>query len=390
MGLNVLVISLDHTLAIEEDNVPGNAKARHIEYAKHLLSLHIVVKTSKSIERKVRKIKDNLFIYPTSSLNRYFFLYDAYNLALKICKENKIDLIATSDPFITGLIGWLLKEKYNIPLNIQVHGDMINNEYFIKENIFNLFLNKLSKWLIHKADVIRVVNLKQKEQLVKLSIEDKKIWRIPCFIDFALFFKNDGRYIRKQYLSNKFDRLVLSVGRLVKQKDLQTLIQTISLVIKLYPKVLFLIVGRGSEEKRIKKLVSKLGAKENVYFSGNISYDKIPCIFSACDLFVITSVYEGIPLVLLEAAASGRPVVSTSFAGAYDVIEDGKTGFILNFKDEKNIAQKIIFLLKNPKIAQEMGKKGRFFVLERFDKDRILKNYIRMLEETVNSFKNEN
>ncbi len=390
MSLNILIISLDSTLAIDEDNVSGNAKARHIEYAKYLANMYIVVKTSKSIKRKAIKIKDNLLIYPTSSLNRYFFLYDAYNLAAKICKKNKISLIITQDPFITGLIGWFLKKKYNIPLNIQIHGDMVDNKYFIRESVFNIFLNQLAKLLLGKADTIRIGTSYGKKKLVKLGIPDKKIWHIPTFVNFDLFLQNNGQDVRRQYLGNKFERLVLYVGRLAKQKNLEILVQAIPPVIKEYPKVLFLVIGTGPEERRIKNFVSNSEIEDNVCFIDSIPYDKIPNFFSACDLFVITSVYEGTCMVLLEAAASGKPTISTSHAGAYDAIEDGKTGFILNFKDAKNIAQKITYLLKNPQIAQEMGKKGQRFILEYFDKDKILKDYLRMFEETVNSSKDEN
>lgn len=384
MGLNILIINLDSTLAVEEDNVVGSAKVRHIEYAKHLENLYIIVKTSKSIKRNIRKVKDNLFIYPSSSLNRYFFFYDAYNLASRICKKNRVDLISTQDPFITGLIGWLLKKKYNIPLNIQIHGDMIDNKYFIKESIFNLFFNTLAKQLIRKADTIRVGTSRQKEELVQLGIKDKKIWHIPSFINSGLFLQNDGQSTRRQYLSDKFDRLVLYVGRLAKEKNLETLIQTIPLIIKNYPKVLFLIIGQGPEEIKIKNFVLNLGVRDNVCFIGDISYDKISDFFSACDLFVITSVYEGTCMVLLEAAVSGKAIVSTSHAGAYDAIENGKTGFILNFKDVENISQKIIYLLKNPEIAKEMGEKGRKHVLENFDKDKILKDHLKMWWQTIN------
>lgn len=390
MGLKVVIISLDSTLAMDEDNAVGNARDRHIEYAKYLSNLYIIVKTSKKIKRRVIRIKDNLFIYPTSSLNRYFFLFDAYRLVLKICRENKVDLISTQDPFITGLIGWFLKKRYHIPLNIQVAADMIDNRYFIKEGVFNLFLNRLAKQLIYKADTIRVSTSKEKEKLIKLGIEDKKIRCIPFFINFDLFLKNDGESTRRQYLSKKFDRLVLYVGRLVKQKNLETLIQVIPSVIREYPKVLFLIIGRGPEERRIKNFVLNLEVKNNVFLLSHISYDKIPNFFSACDLFVTTSLYEGTNMALLEAMASGKAIISTSHTGTYDLIENGETGFILNFKDPKNIAKKIIYLLRNPVIAKGMGERGKKFVLEHFDKDRILRDHLSMFEETANSSKNEN
>lgn len=382
MGLNILLISLDATLAKDGESVTSNAKIRHIEYARHLESLHIVVKTSKSIKRTTRKLKDNLFIYPTSSLSRYFFFYDAYQIAIEICKENKIDLIATQDPFITGLIGWLLKNKYHIPLNIHIAADMVDNQYFLNENFFNLFLNRLAKWLLRRADTIRVLSSKQKERLVRLGMPDTKIWHIPCFINFDLFLKNGGQDIRKQYLNNKFEQLVLYAGRLVKQKDLETLIKTILLVIRQYPKAVFLIIGQGPEERRIKDLVLNSKIKDNIFFLDSVSYEKYIEFLSACDLFISTSVYEGTPLVLLEAAASGKPIVSTAHTGAYDTIIDGQTGYIVGLREPELIAQKLVYLLNNPCIAEEMGRNARQFVLSGFEKDCIIEKYIKMWQNT--------
>ncbi len=233
MGLNILIIGLDSSLAVEEDNAAGNAKARHIEYAKSLENLYIVVKTPRNIERKVRKLKDNLFVYPTSSLNRYFFFYNAYNIASKICQEKRIDLIVTQDPFIAGLIGWLLKKKYNIPLNIQIAADMIDNKYFIKEHIFNLFFNQLAKRLIRKADSIRVTTLREKEKLISLGIRKDKIHIVPFFIDLSVFAPRDNHNLRELNLNGKFDKIVLSVSRLAKQKNVEFLESYAQIVNKL-------------------------------------------------------------------------------------------------------------------------------------------------------------
>lgn len=383
MGLSVLVISLDGALAVDENKAAGNVHARQREYAERLDSLHIIVKTTRSIKRKARKLRDNLFIYPASSLNRYLFLYDAYRIASKICRENKIDLVITQDPFITGSIGWLLKKRYNIPLNIQIAGDVIDNKYFLRENVFNLLLNELAKWFVRRADTIRVSTSKQKKQLAGLGIEDKKIWHIPFFIDFDLFLKNGDEKIRRRYLYGKFDRLVLYAGRLAGEKDLETLIRAVPLVVRNYPKALFLIVGKGPEEKRLKGLVLDLNMNDNISFAGGVSYDRIPGFFSASDLFVITSLYEGIPMALLEAAASGKPIVSTPHAGAYDAVIDGQTGYIVDFKDPVKIAEKILCLLENPQLAEKMGEAGRKYVLERFDREKILQDYLEMLRQTV-------
>lgn len=378
MSINVLLISLDSALAKKEANAAGNTQARQIEYAKHLKNLYIVVKTYKNIKSKVIKIKNNLSIYPTLSLNKYFFLFDAYMIASKICKENKIDLISTQDPFITGLIGWFIKKKYGIPLNIQIAADMIDNQYFIKEGNFNLFLNCLAKRLMQKADSIRVSTIREKEKLILQGIDREKIHYLPFFIDFTSFQQGDGNSIREASLNGRFDKIVLSVNRLVKQKNIKTLIRAVPYIINEYPKCLFLIIGSGREERSLKKLAFNLGVEKFIKFQGPVSYKDIPRYFQAADIFVSTSHYEGTCMAVLEAAAAKKPIISTPHAGACDALKDGYTGFIVDFNDYIGLSKKILYLLENDIISKGMSNNAHTFITGHFKKEEILRKYFDM------------
>ncbi len=380
--MNILLINLDSTLAVKQDTVVGNAKARHIEYAKRLESLHIIVKTFKNIKSHVIKIKDNLLVYPTSSLNKYLFLYDAYNIGSRICKENKIDLIVTQDPFITGLIGWLLKKKHNIPLNIQVHGDMVGNKYFIKEGTFNFLLNGLSRLLMQKADTVRVTTSRQKENLILQGIDREKIYCVPAFVNFSVFEQQNDNNVTQFYLNGRFDKIVLSASRLAKEKNIETLIRAMPYVIKKYHRCLFLIVGSGSEDKCLKRLASNLGVEEFIRFIGPINYKDMPCYFQAADIFVSTAHYEGTCMTIQEAAAAKKPIISTPHAGAYDALKNGYTGFIVGFDDYFGFSEKIVYLLENDDIAKDMGIQAHAFVTKYFNKEDILNKYYNLWEET--------
>lgn len=384
---NVLMISLDSKLAMDEGSDTGNVRKRHRGYAKNLSSLHIVVKTSQDIMRSKRKITENLSVYPISSLNRYFFFFDAYKIAAKICKEYSIDIITTQDPFITGLIGWLLKRRYAIPLNMQIVADMIDNKYFIKESILNLILNWLAKLIIPKADTIRVTTLKEKEKLRKIVRDERRIFHVPIFLDFMPFLENNNsqKYIRQEYLRGKFDKIVLTVCRLVKQKGLPDLLKAIYLVKEAYPKALFLIIGSGQKIKNLQYAIARLNIQGNVQLIENMDSSFLPGHFLSSDLFVITSLYEGSCAVILEAMAAGKPVISTAHAGAMDAIIDGETGFIVDFEDSQGLARKIVYLLENEEVASRMGAKGREALLKRFDKNKILQDYLGMFEATVKS-----
>lgn len=383
--MNILSIGLDYTLAMATSEVMGDSQKRHIMYAKHVKSLHIVVQCLKKPILRKQKLAENLVIYPTNSFSRMKAVYDSYRIANRICKDHQIDLITTQDAFTCGVLGYLLKGKYGLPLNIQMHADFLDNLLWIKERKQNYIFNKLGKWLTQRADTIRVVSSQMKEKIVKMGICRDKIWFIPTGggIEMPRFLNADGSNIKKNYLNQGYDTLILFVGRLTKQKDIPNLFQAIIKVIKEYPKALFLIVGRGEEEAQLKSLALKLKISDNALFIGEIPYNKIPSCFKACDIFVLPSIYEGTARVLEEASAAGKPIVTTNVSGAEDVIINGKTGFIVPINDSENLAEKIIYLLKNRELAKKMGKEGQKHVMDNYDQEKNLPVLIKMWEETA-------
>lgn len=360
----------------------SGAYLRHLEYTKLLSNYFIIARTPKTSKFKIRNPVKNLQIIPSLSLNKLSFIWDAFRIGSQICKKNKIDIISCQDPLSCGLAGYLLKRKFGIPLNIHILGDFINNPYFLIERKLNYILNKWAKWIIKKANTIRVNTFRQKENLISQDIDKEKIYCVPAFIDFSSFKKQDDKNIRQLNLNSRFDRIVLSVGRLTKEKSIETVIQAIPYIIKKYSRCLFLIVGGGSQEKYLKRLASNLCVEEFVKFQGPVSYQDIPRYFQAADIFISTSHYEGTCLSILEAAAEKKPIISTPHAGALDALKDGHTGFMVDFDDYISLSKKILYLIENPQVAEEMGRTGRGFVLRRFNKEKILQDYFWMWEAT--------
>lgn len=380
--MDILLISLNPELAQENGNFTTGVYQRIMEYTKLLAHYFVIVRTPRPSKFKTSNPIKNLFIFPTLSLNRIFFIWGAFRIGSRICRENKIDLISCQDPFSTALVGYLLKRRFGIPVNIHILADVINNPYFLTERRLNYFLNQWAKWIIKKADTIRVSTSREKERLVSLGIEQKIIHYVPFFIDFSAFKHEDDNDIRQLNLNGRFDKIVLSVNRLVKQKNTETLIRAIPFIIKKYPKCLFLIIGSGKEEKRLKRLAGNLGVQEFIKFQGAVAYRDIPRYFQAADVFVITSHYEGTCMAILEAAAAKKPIISTAHAGALDGLKDGYTGFIVGFDDYISLSKKVLYLLENDDIAEDMGNRAHAFVAEHFKKEDILKDYYRMWEQT--------
>jgi len=381
--VNLLAIGLDESIAKGPEGASGDAYQRQLKYASILESYHIIVRTLNKANRIPIQLADNFWVYPTGSASKISFIWDAAKIGSQICRNNKIDVISTQDPFTTALAGYILNRRHNIHLSIQFAGDMVDNPYWLKEKRFYPLMNALAKWLVKRADTFRVVSIKEKEKLVGMGIPESRIWNLGWISDSSRFVEADGSEVRQRYLSNKFSRLVLFAGRLVAQKDLPNLFNAIPLVLKEHPDVLFLIVGGGDKEEEARSLAKKLGGDSNVVFTGPIPYDQIPSCFAACDLFVLPSVYEGNARVLAEAAASAKPVVATDVSGTQDTVIDRETGYIVPIGQPEALARGMIRLLDAPARAAEMGRRAREHILALYDEQYLLAGFAELWETTA-------
>jgi len=301
-------------------------------------------------------------------------------IASRICNERRIDVISPRDPFLFGRVGVRLKRKYGIPLAVHIMGDMIDNPFFLKERFANRIMNRWAKAVLVEADAIRVASTVEKEKIVKLGYPEEKVFRVAFFVDFGPFIDADGSAKRAELLGDRFERIILTVGRLEKQKNVPMLIDTAAKIVAHNPKVLFVIAGGGSMMKKARKKIRSLNIENNVILQNHVENSALPEYYHAADIFTMSSNYEGIPMVLFEASACGLPIVSTGMTGAIDTILDGETGYIVPIGDADALAHRLLELVENPDRAREMGKKGKTHVLEKFDKDKIVKDYITMWE----------
>ncbi len=380
-GLNVLSLTAGSQLL--EKRVDGSFnlhQLRQLEYAKHIDHYFIVTRTTVPQRLVVRELAPNLTVYPSNSSSRLSFSSDAGKIAAKICRSHRIDLVSTRDPFLFGRVGLKIKRDHNLPLNVHIMADMIDNPYFLRERLYNRLLNLWSRAVLANADAIRVSTSLEKEKIINLGYPEEKVFHIPFFVDFEKILKagNSGRRI--ELLQDKYESIILTVARLEKQKDILLLVKAAAKTVQRNRRVVFVIIGSGSREKNIRRIISGLRMQDNVMLLGHVDYSILPEYFQAADVYAMTSKYEGTCMVLLEAAGSGLPIVSTATAGAADAIIEGETGYIVPVGDDEMFAQRLLELLDNPSKAKEMGRRGREFVLENFYKEKIVEDYISMWE----------
>ena len=143
--------------------------------------------------------------------------------------------------------------------------------------------------------------------------------------------------------------------------------------------VVFLVVGDGPKRMELEEKARTMGLSRNVIFIG--WRKKVEGVYTDADIILLTSRSEGTPVSLIEAAASGRPVVATDVGGVADVVRDGISGLLVGSRDPREFAQMVLDLLKDQPRCKEMGGAGRRFVVERYSKDRLLRDTARMYDD---------
>ncbi len=163
--------------------------------------------------------------------------------------------------------------------------------------------------------------------------------------------------VRRELGLGAGDLVILQVARLDYLKDHATAVRTLRRVVRRRPEAHLVLVGEGPEGPKIRELVAQAGLADRVHFLG-LRHD-IPRLLAAADLFLLTSVSEGIPLTLIEAMAAGLPVVATRVGGVGEVVEEGRTGLLAPAGDDDGLARHVLRLAGAPDEARAMGRLGR-------------------------------
>lgn len=240
------------------------------------------------------------------------------------------------------------------------------------------------KTAIFNSDFIAISSDVKKYMRGKEKYRSEKIVVLHNAVDLSLFNSVDRLGISKP----QDDLVVGSIGRLHPSKGYETLLRSMSYVIEKLPTVKLVIIGTGREKNNLEKLSAQLGVFDNVTFLGRKQPLEIPGLLKTFNLFVLASNWEGFGLAVVEAMASGLPVVATNVGGLPEIVEDGQTGFLVPSRKPRVLAEKIIHLLQNPDLCLKMGKQGRRRVESLFSLDGMIKEleylYLDMLKREMN------
>lgn len=376
--MNVLQIGYDKSLLKDGKGTPSNTIKRMTLISKNINNLVIAVLTAENKKKGAITISDKITVYPMNS-NGFVSIFRSYKECSDICKKYKIDIISSQDPFMSGIIGYMLKVRHKIPLNIQIHGDLIDNPFWLKQSKTNYFWNILAKFILKRAETIRTVNEDSIKNLEKKGIVGNKFMNFPIFIETDIFTSNN---IKKLDFGD-YEKVILFVGFLNPTKGIDTLLMAAPEVLNKHPKTLFLIVGDGSEKNKLQKISDRLKISNNVIFTGSIHHENLPPYYKTSDIFVLPSRAEAWGRVVMEALLLEKPVIVSDVCKISETLLKEKCGISFTVEDHIDLSNKIIELLENKNVRNEMGKKGKNFVIKNYSESALVPNYLKLWKKTI-------
>jgi len=248
---------------------------------------------------------------------------------------------------------------------------------FAKRIALKILDKTISKIVRNGVDTVTAHCTAAKEFMIKeLGVPRERIKVIPVGVDTNLFkpMRSDRQYLKSDGLK------ILTIARLHKYKGLNYLIEAMRLISERIPDAKLYILGKGPEERNLKSFVKNLNIDDVVKFLETpIPNHKMPELYAECDVYVQPSIVEPFGIAVLEAMACGKPVIGTKVGGIIDTIVDGETGFLVNPKDSKELAERVI-MFNDQKLREKMGRNARERAVKHFDWKEIAIQYLKLLK----------
>ena len=315
----------------------------------------ITVKRSKFLERPINPLKDLLALFEIYSFIR----------------EKQIDVVHTHSSK-AGIVGRLAARMARVRIIIHtVHGWSFNDYQPFWTRLMYICLER---WTGGFSDRLIVVSRYDQEKGLSNNIANENKYSLIRYgIDYAEFSAEQDAGKARQELGIGADDLVVGMIACFKpQKSPGDFVRLAGLINQSLPGVRFVLVGDGALRGNIEKLISKYNLRRNMFLLG--WRDDIQEILSIVDVFVLTSLWEGLPISVLEAIASGKPVVATDTGGIKEVVFENKTGFLVSPGDVKTMAEKVKILLNNKDLRFKIGNNARGRLGESYRLDSMVKN----------------
>jgi glycosyltransferase involved in cell wall biosynthesis len=305
------------------------------------------------------------------------FSYDPvflFKLA-RLIKSEKIDLVHSHE-FMMNVYGSVASRLAGVPMIGTIHGKV----YFTEKR------SRIFAYKIAVAASSRIITVS--EDLKKYFMEnvglrsDRKITTIYNGIDLEKYVMKGTMDDLRCRLGIPPDAIIVgTVGSLFKVKGLPYLLKAVDIIKNSFPGIRLLVAGEGHETSYLRRLIEKMNLHDTVTLLG--FRDDIPDLLNLFDIYVCSSLSEGLSLSILEAMASGRPVVATRVGGNPELIVDGDNGYLVAPQNPEELAAKILFLISDRDSRERMGNRGRQIAEQKFSLRTMIEKYQNLYEELL-------
>ncbi len=284
---------------------------------------------------------------------------------VRFLKLQDIDILHSHE-FFMNLYGAIVAKVAGIPHVATIHGQV---EYAARKLRRRLACRAVSRSGCMVSVSGQVLNRFNRE----VGVSKRRIRTVYNGIEVDRFQAPPESALRSELQIPSGVPVVGMVGNLYPVKGYPYFIRAMEQVKSRFPEARFLVCGRGKLQAQLEDMAKRCGLKDSLKFLG--FRPDVPLLLQLMDIFVLSSLAEGLSLSILEAMAAGKPVVVTDVGGNREIVINGETGFVVPPEDPSAIAEKVCLLLQNKEQADRMGERGLWRVKTLFSRDTMVTNY---------------
>jgi glycosyltransferase involved in cell wall biosynthesis len=301
------------------------------------------------------------------------------NKAKQLSGENQFDMIHAHDWLVAGA-GIVLKDYLSIPLLTTIHATEYGRNNGIHTEL-QRFIHEKERQLIEKSNQLIVCSNYMKDELLSVfGVPEHRLAVIPNGIEWLQPIHNGTEFPMPFFPQKK---MVFSVGRIVKEKGFETIIEAAIVAREKNLGIYFVIAGKGPMLETYRHKIKEHQLEDYLFFPGFIQDEQRDEFFSLCDIAVFPSLYEPFGIVALEAMIHGKPTIVSETGGLKGIIKHLQTGLLMEPGNANQLLDHVIFLLENKAEADRMAERGKGIVESLYSWKRIARDTKRLMDDVI-------
>lgn len=307
-------------------------------------------------------------------LSMLSFLLTGFIEGFKLCRKNRYDVINTHFAVPSGPLGYILGRMFGIPNVLSLHGgDIYDPSKKMSPHKSKIF-SRVVKFILNRADRIVAQSSNTRDNTIKYYNPVKEVEIIPLAFHPPVIVKSS----REKLGLDKDSFYFITIGRLVKRKSIETILQALSGISN--KKIKLLVVGDGPEMEFLQSMAASLNLTERVTFPGYIADEEKYSFLKNSDAFILTSLHEGFGIVFMEAMFTGLPIVCTNHGGQVDFLTDKENALLIDVGDVESCRKSMLKIYKDSSLYNLMSKNNKKKV-KNFYAESVAAEYLKIFNE---------